>query len=86
MDKTIYNTHEAKTHLSAIMARVEAGEEIIIARNGKAVAKIEKFHQNAKKPRIPGALQGQIWFDDDWEKTDPDMVDAFWKSIQSSDD
>ena len=34
------NVHEAKTHLSRLLAQVEAGEEVIIARNGKPVARL----------------------------------------------
>ena len=34
------NVHEAKTHLSRLLARVEAGEEVTIARNGKPVARL----------------------------------------------
>ncbi|MGH9321991.1 MAG: type II toxin-antitoxin system Phd/YefM family antitoxin, partial [Vicinamibacteria bacterium] len=37
------NVHEAKTHLSKLLERVEAGEEVIIARNGKAVAKLVPY-------------------------------------------
>ena len=35
-----FNVHEAKTHLSKLLAKVEAGEEVIIARNGKPVARL----------------------------------------------
>ena len=34
------NVHQAKTHLSRLLVRVEAGEEIVIARNGKPVARL----------------------------------------------
>ncbi|MCW2786082.1 MAG: prevent-host-death family protein [Marmoricola sp.] len=37
------NIHEAKTHLSKLLAQVEAGEQVVIARNGKPVAKLEPF-------------------------------------------
>ncbi|MDQ6526691.1 type II toxin-antitoxin system prevent-host-death family antitoxin [Nocardioides sp. LHD-245] len=43
MSGTVVNVHEAKTNLSRILARVEAGEEIIIARGGKPVARLEPF-------------------------------------------
>jgi prevent-host-death family protein len=43
MSATVVNVHEAKTNLSRILARVEAGEEIIIARGGKPVARLEPF-------------------------------------------
>lgn len=37
------NIHEAKTNLSRLLAQVEAGEQVVIARNGKPVAKLEAF-------------------------------------------
>jgi prevent-host-death family protein len=51
------NVHEAKTHLSRLLERVEAGEEIVLARNGKAVAKLVPFR---RLPRCPGRMKGQI--------------------------
>lgn len=41
---TTVRVHEAKTHLSALLARVEAGEEIIVARGDKPIAKIVPLH------------------------------------------
>jgi prevent-host-death family protein len=51
------NIHEAKTHLSRLLERVEAGEEIILARNGKPVAKLVPVR---RVPRRPGAMKRQI--------------------------
>lgn len=50
------NVHEAKTQLSRLLKRVEAGEEVIIARNGKPVARLAPFKKRGK--RKPGALKG----------------------------
>ncbi len=45
------NVHEAKTHLSRLLARVEAGEEIIIARAGRPIARLSPIEQaRARKP------------------------------------
>lgn len=49
MSETLVNVHEAKTHLSQLLARVEAGEQIVIARAGKPVARLEPFFG---RPRI----------------------------------
>lgn len=46
--ETEVNVHEAKTHLSALLARVERGEEIVIARAGKPVARLEPVHPRTK--------------------------------------
>ncbi|HVX55863.1 type II toxin-antitoxin system prevent-host-death family antitoxin [Nocardioides sp.] len=48
MSETLVNVHEAKTHLSQLLARVEAGEEIVIARAGKPVARLEPFFDRPK--------------------------------------
>jgi prevent-host-death family protein len=45
------NIHEAKTHLSRLLSRIAAGEEVIIARAGKPVARLVPFHQpKGKRP------------------------------------
>jgi prevent-host-death family protein len=49
--KTV-NIHQAKTQLSRLLKRVEAGEEIVLARAGKPVAKLVPM--STKKPREPG--------------------------------
>lgn len=56
------NVHEAKTHLSELIAAVERGEEVIIARRGKPVARIQAVHAPAAarhKPRF-GLWKGRI--------------------------
>ncbi len=52
------NVHEAKTHLSKLLARVNAGEEIIIAKAGKPYAKLVPLPQTSK--RRPGIAQGAV--------------------------
>ena len=59
----IVNVHEAKTSLSKLLARAEAGEEVVIARAGKPVARLV-----AVKPaprRQPGTWKGRLEVDDD---------------------
>jgi prevent-host-death family protein len=51
------NVHEAKTHLSRLLERVEAGEEIVLARNGKAIARLVPVGRIARRP---GAMKGRI--------------------------
>ena len=50
------NIHQAKAELSKLVARAEAGEEIIIARQNKPAVKLVPVERIAKKPRVPGAL------------------------------
>lgn len=48
MTATVVNVHDAKTHLSELLARVEAGEEIVIARAGKPVVRLEPYVERPK--------------------------------------
>jgi prevent-host-death family protein len=60
------NIHEAKTHFSELIAAVERGEEIVIARRGKVVARLEAAAEKGAgkhKPRF-GFLKGEIIVDD----------------------
>ena len=50
---TQVNIHEAKTHLSRLLERVQAGEEITIAKAGKPIARLSAIHERPKR-RVPG--------------------------------
>jgi len=58
------NIHEAKTQLSKLLALVEQGEEILIARNGQPVARLVKADAVPNR-RLPGLDKGEIWYADD---------------------
>jgi prevent-host-death family protein len=75
------NMHEAKTHLSRLVDRVAAGEEIVIARNGKPAARLVAIEDKPKKRPGYGAGKGTGWFAPGWEKTDPETLRAFEESI-----
>ncbi len=67
--KTI-NIQAAKTHLSRLVDQAAAGEEIILAKAGKPLAKLVAY-QVAKSPRVGGQLKGQIWTSPDcWDQDD----------------
>lgn len=53
------NIHEAKTHLSAILKRVESGEEILIAKSGHPIARISPLAPASGK-RQPGSAKGRL--------------------------
>jgi prevent-host-death family protein len=55
---TTVNMHEAKTHLSRLVARAEAGEEVVIARAGRPVAKLVRVPTTGKRPL--GTARGKI--------------------------
>ena len=60
------NIHDAKTHLSRLVGRVEGGEEVIIARAGRPVARLVPYRAH-REPRQPGLLKGKIQLADDWD-------------------
>jgi prevent-host-death family protein len=64
-----FNIHEAKTQLSRIIGRVEHGEEVIISRAGRPVAKVVPLPSSARRAGR-GLLSGQIGWSDDWDSTE----------------
>jgi prevent-host-death family protein len=69
------NIHDAKTNLSKLLQRVSDGEEVIIARNNKPVARMVPVQQSSK-PRKPGCAEGQVlWMSEDFNETPEDFKD-----------
>lgn len=73
-----FNIHEAKTKLSRIVERVERGEEIIISRAGKPVAKVVPLRGTAGR-RGRGSLRGQLVLSPDWDsqETNDEVAERF---------
>ena len=67
------NIHEAKTHLSRLVERAEHGEEIIIARSGRPVARLVPL-EGPVRPRVCGRMRGKIRLADDFDAPLPDEV------------
>jgi len=72
----LINIHEAKTHLSRLLERVAHGEEIVIGKAGKPVAKLVPYHE-AQGPRSPGAWQGRVHIAPDFDELPPRIAEAF---------
>lgn len=73
------NLYEAKTQLSSLVEEAAAGKEIIIAKNGKPMAKLVPIRERAL--RKPGRLKGKIWMSDDFDAPLPqDVIDSFYNS------
>ena len=73
------NVHEAKTHLSRLLAEVEQGEEIVISRGGKPVARLLKFEVPAARPkRQLGLDRGLFTIPDDFDEPDPEIEALFY--------
>ena len=71
----VVNIHEAKTHLSRLLERVQAGEEITIAKAGRPIARLTAI-QARPKHRVPGndAIVIHPNFDDPVPEWDPDYM------------
>lgn len=66
--------HEAKTQFSRLVARAEAGEEIVVRRGATPVVKIVAYHAPTT-PRRPGALKGQLVVADDFDETPAEFAE-----------
>jgi prevent-host-death family protein len=76
MADPIVNIHEAKTHLSRLIERVEAGQEIVIARAGRPVARLIPFRSRTS-PRVPGVWRGSVRIAPDFDDSDDNLLDDF---------
>jgi prevent-host-death family protein len=81
----VVNVHEAKTHLSRLLQRVEAGEEIVIGRAGKPAAKLVPFREQKAK-RVGGQYRGQIWIAEDFDEPDPEIEALFYGEDEAESD
>ena len=73
----IINIHEAKTNLSKLIEKTAKGEEVIISKAGKPVAKLVPYEEKLE-PRKPGAWKGKIWMSDDFNDEDEEINKLFY--------
>jgi prevent-host-death family protein len=72
----LLNVHDAKTHLSRLLDRVAAGEEIVLGKNGKPVAKLVPIQPIVRRP---GSLKGKIKIAADFDAPLPPGLAAAFK-------
>jgi prevent-host-death family protein len=72
----ITNISEAKAQLSALVEKVLAGQEVIIGKAGKPVARLVRY-KHQQTDRQPGALKGKIKIASDFDELPVDIADAF---------
>jgi prevent-host-death family protein len=73
----IVSVHAAKTQLSKLLDLIEQGEEVVIARHGRPVARLVRA-TSAKRPQL-GAMRGEITWQEGWERAlTAEEADAFW--------
>ncbi|HYU61918.1 MAG TPA: type II toxin-antitoxin system Phd/YefM family antitoxin [Solirubrobacterales bacterium] len=78
MAKKTYNMHEAKTHLSRLAERAANGEEIVIARNGRPLAKLAPIEEK-REPRKLGLWKGKVWISDDFDDPLPWEIQKYFE-------
>jgi len=72
------NTHEAKTHLSRFVDQAAAGEEIIIARAGKPIARLVALPPEAPQPRPLGLGQGRFSLPEDFDQRHRETIEQLF--------
>jgi prevent-host-death family protein len=69
----VFNIHDAKTHFSKLLERVLNGEEVVIAKAGKPVARILPFTKDDTSPRKPGFDKGKVIIHPDFDAPLPEF-------------
>ena len=77
---TVVNVHEAKTHLSKLLRRVEAGEDVRIGRAGEPVARLTRVTPADAAPRPLGTWRGRVTMTDEVDPLPDDVAEAFYGS------
>lgn len=75
MNRTV-NIQEAKTHLSRLLARVQAGEEITIAKGGRPIARLTAL-ENRPKRRVPGMDKGRVIIQPSFDEPLPEFEPGY---------
>jgi prevent-host-death family protein len=65
--------HEAQAHLSQLVDEAAGGEEIVIAKSGKPIARLIALAPTSQ-PRLAGLLKGKIWVADDFDDPLPEEI------------
>ena len=76
MKTTTVNIHEAKTHLSRLLARVAKGEEVVIAKAGKPLARLVAIEKPRTMADALDLYKGQVWVAPDFDAPLPEDVQA----------
>jgi len=75
---TVMSVYEAKNQFSALLSRVEAGEDVVIARHGQPIVRLVALPPRGD--RILGAAADRLWVDEDFDQTADDEQDAWYSS------
>jgi prevent-host-death family protein len=72
----VRNISQAKAELSALLESVQKGDEVVLAKAGKPVAKIVPYYGSVR-PRKPGSMAGEIKIAPDFDVLPDDIAEAF---------
>jgi prevent-host-death family protein len=72
-----FGMHDAKTKLSQLVKRAEAGEDIVIARNGKPVARLLPIASESSLASVRGIWRGRVRIAEDFDELPADIAEAF---------
>ncbi|MGQ0812877.1 MAG: type II toxin-antitoxin system Phd/YefM family antitoxin [Gemmatimonadota bacterium] len=70
------NIYEAKSNFSKLLREVAAGEEIVIAKGGRPIARLVPIREGPR--RKLGIDRGQIWIADDFDELTPELLEDFY--------
>ncbi len=74
----VVNIHDAKTNLSKLIEKISNGEEVIIAKAGKPVAKLSQYKEKLK-PRKLGLWKGKVFIPDNFDDEDEEINKLFYE-------
>jgi prevent-host-death family protein len=69
--------HEAKTKLSQLVKRAEAGEDVVIARNGEPVVRLVRVAETVSLNSVRGVWRGRVQIAEDFDELPDDIANAF---------
>jgi prevent-host-death family protein len=81
--KTTHSLYAAKARLSALVERAAAGEEVVITKDGKPMAKLVAYRPKKAPKRKPGGWEGKVWMAPDF--SDP-LPEELWNVLSSGAD
>ncbi len=72
----LVNVHDAKTRLSKLLEQVQSGEDVVIAKAGRPIARLVPYTPPKQKIVSPGAMKGEIWIDEDFDEPVDNLFDC----------
>lgn len=72
----VINVYEAKTNFSKLLDRVAGGEELVLGRAGRPIARLVPYTK-PRLPRRPGRLSGRVWIAPDFDETPAEVIADF---------